>query len=221
MYAFVSRFVHSGQEDTIASLDPILGGPGWHDRLDANLDRGPAVEKLFRETLKSVGNFDFVISTKIDKATTERPHFFITYGTKSLEGLKVFRLTEYDALREHEKNRANSKERMREERSNTADLFAGHQANVQEETIDEIVEDQKVLASAGLMSSLKTSGPCAFSSVLVKLLQAHMLRETNIKDICVDLAKAGKIENSWGAGSRKPRDANMINLSTNTREANS
>jgi three-Cys-motif partner protein len=212
MYAFVSRFVHSGQEDTIASLDPILGGPGWHDRLDANLDRGPAVEKLFRETLKSVGNFDFVISTKIDKATIERPHFFITYGTKSLEGLKVFRQTEYAALREHEKNRANSKERIREERSNTADLFAGHQANVQEETIDKIVEEQK---------GLKTSGPCAFSSVLVKLLQAYILRETNIKDICVDLAKAGKIENTWGAGSRKPRDANMINLSTNTREANS
>ena len=81
MYAFVSRFVSSGQEDTIASLDPILGGPGWHDRLDANLDRGPAVEKLFRETLKSAGNFDFVISTKIDKATTERPHYFITYWT--------------------------------------------------------------------------------------------------------------------------------------------
>jgi three-Cys-motif partner protein len=221
MYAFVSRFVHSGQEDTIASLDPILGGPGWHDRLDVNLDRGPAVEKLFRETLKAAGNFDFVISTKIDRATSERPHFFITYGTKSLDGLKVFRQTEYDALREHEKNRANLKERIREERSNTADLFAGHQAKMQEETIDEIVEEQKVLASADLMANLPTSGQCAFSSILVKLLQAYMLRETNVKDICVDLAKTGKIENTWGTGNRKPRDATIIRLRTNMRESNS
>ena len=107
-----------------------MGGPGWGNRLDPNLRRGPAVEKLFRDTLKAEGNFDFVISTKIDKMTAERPHFFIAYGTKSLDGLKTFRQTEYDALREHEKNRANVKEKKREEQSNMADLFAGHQAAV-------------------------------------------------------------------------------------------
>ena len=93
---------------------------------------------------------------------------------------------------------------------------------MQAETIDEIVEEQKVLASADLMATLQTSGPCTFSSVLIKLLQAYMLRETNIKDICVDLAKAGKIENTWGTGNRKPRDANiMIKAKTHSREANS
>jgi three-Cys-motif partner protein len=143
MYEFVNRFAYSDDEAIIASLDPILGGLGWRDRLDPNLSRGLAVEKLFRETLKSAGNFDFVISTRIDKATAERPHFFITYGTKSPDGLKTFRQTEYEALREHVKNRANAKEKKREERSNTVDLFAGHQAQVQEATIDEIVDEQK------------------------------------------------------------------------------
>jgi three-Cys-motif partner protein len=212
MYAFVQRFVHSDDEDTINSLNPILGGPGWRDRLDVNLDRGSAAEKLFRETLKSVGNFDFVVSTKIDKATTERPHFFITYGTKSLDGLKVFRQIEYDVLRQHEKNRANAKERIREERTNTMDMFAGHQATVQEATIDEIVEEQAKLASADLMVTLATRGALPFSSVLVILLQAHMLRETNVKDICVKLAKDGKIENTWGNGNRKPRAESLIQL---------
>ena len=126
MYAFVHRFVHSEDEDTITSLNPILGGAGWRNRLDPRLDRGHAVETLFRETLKAIGDFEFVISTKIDKATTERPHFFIAYGTKSLEGLKAFRQAEYDSLRKHEKNRANAKERLREERTNMSDLFAGH-----------------------------------------------------------------------------------------------
>jgi three-Cys-motif partner protein len=212
MYAFVQRFVHSDDEDTINSLNPILGGPGWRDRLDPGLDRGTAVEKLFRETLKSVGNFDFVVSTKIDKATTERPHFFITYGTKSLEGLKVFRQTEYDALRQHEKNRANARERIREERTSTLDMFAGHQATVQEATIDELVEEQMELASVHLMASLLKSGPRVFSSVLVSLLQAYMVRETNVKDTCVRLAKAGEIENTWGSGNRKPRDVSQIRL---------
>jgi three-Cys-motif partner protein len=193
MYAFVQRFVHSDDEDTITSFNPILGGPGWRDRLDTRIDRGPAVEKLFRETLRSVGNFDFFVSAKIDKAITERPHFLIAYGTKSLEGLKVFRQTEYDALRQHEKNRANAGERMREERTNMPDLFAGYQAKVQEATIDDIVEGQMELASTELTTTLVKSGPRPFSSIVGSLLQSYMLRERNVKDICINLAKGGEI----------------------------
>lgn len=212
MYEFINRFSHSDDEATIASLDSILGGPGWRDRLDGSLSRGLAVEKLFRETLKSAGNFDFVVSTKIDKTTAERPHFFITYGTKSPDGLKAFRQIEYSSLREHVKNRANAQEKNREEKTNTVDLFAGHQAEVQEATIDEIVGEQKALASADLLLTLQQHGPFYFSSVVTGLLQAYMLRETNIKDICVELAKAKKIENTWGDGNRKPRDENLIKL---------
>jgi three-Cys-motif partner protein len=125
MYEFINRFAHSDDADTVASLNPMLGGPGWRDRLDPTLLRGAAVEKLFRETLKSVGNFEFAISTKIDKSTAECPHFFITYGTKSREGLKAFRETEYAALRVHVKDRANAIEKRRERKSNISDLFAG------------------------------------------------------------------------------------------------
>ncbi len=214
MYEFVNRFAYSDDKDIIASLDPILGGAGWLGRLDSNLSRGLAVEKLFRETLKSAGSFDFVISTKIDETTADRPLFFITYGTKSPDGLKTFRQTEFDALREHAKDRANVKEKKREERLKIVDLFAGHQAEVQEATIHEIVDEQKALASADLMATLSLYGPLQFSSVVVRLLQAYMLRETNVRDICSDLARAGKIENTWGSGNRKPHAKNMVKLKT-------
>ena len=211
MYEFVNRFAHSDDAETIASMDPILGGPGWRDRLDSSLPRGLAVEALFRETLKSVGAFEFVVSTKIDKATAERPHFFITYGSKNRKGLIVFRQTEYDALREHAKSRANAKERKREEKSSTTDLFAGYQAEVQESTIDDIVSEQKAKA-AGKLIALLADGPLLFQKVAELLLQIFMLRETNVKDICVELERTGKIENSWGGNNRKPQDNSLIQL---------
>src|SRR5262249_28569672 len=34
MYEFVNRFAHSDSGEIVASLDPILGGPGWRERLD-------------------------------------------------------------------------------------------------------------------------------------------------------------------------------------------
>lgn len=211
MYEFVNRFAASDDPATIASLDPILGGPGWRDRLDPNLPRGLAVEKLFRTNLQSAGNFDFVVSTRIDKSTDERPHFFIVYGTKDRKGLITFRQTEYDALREHAKSRASAKERKRENKTGLLDLFAG-QTDEAEGDIDDIVEEQRQLATQDLLDTLPLYGPIPFSNVVVGLLQAYMLRETNVKDICVELAKAGRIENTWGGGNRKPREDDLITL---------
>jgi hypothetical protein len=212
MYEFVNRFSHSDDPSIVTSLNPILGGPGWLSRLDLRLTRGLAVEKLFRETLKSSGNFDFVISTRIDKATAERPHFFIAYGTKSKKGLTTFREIEYEALRAHMKARANVREKKREERFSTGELFAGYDAAVQEASLGQIVEDQKVLAAKALMACLLVRRTWIFSGIVVELLQAYFLRETNVKDICVELARAGRIENTWGAGNRKPRDETTIEL---------
>ena len=212
MYEFINRFAYSGDREIIASMAPILGGSDWPDRLDPDLPRGLAVGKLFRETLKLAGGFKFVVSTKIDKATADRPHFFIVYGTKSADGLKAFRQIEYDALRQHARSRATAMEAQREQRLNVTDMFASHQVDVQEATIDELVLEQKALAATRLMEVLQERGPLKFSQIVVGLLQAYMLRETTVKDICVDLAKTGKIEHTWGGGNRKPRNDDLINL---------
>jgi three-Cys-motif partner protein len=212
MYDFVNRAASMNDAKTISSLDPILGGSGWEARLDPSLPRGRAVEKLFPDNLAIVGNFDFVVSTKIDRPTADRPHFFIAYGTKSRDGLKVFRETEYNALKLNARDRADAKERKRESKTGSTDLFSGLDADIQETTIDEIVEEQKSLASRDVLNILQEFGPIAFSGLWEMILQAYMLRVTNVKDICVDLAKGGAIEQPWSGGTRKPRDQDVIRL---------
>jgi hypothetical protein len=212
MYDFVNRAAAMSDAKTIASLDPILGGPGWEARLDLSLPRGRAVEKLFRDNLAMVGSFDFVVSTKIDRPTADRPLFFIAYGTKSREGLKAFRETEYNALKINARDRADAKERKRENRSGSSDLFSGLEADIQETTIDEIVAEQKALASRDILRILRECGPLSFSGVWEMVLQGYMLRVTNVKDICVDLVKIGEIEQTWSGSSRKPRDQDTMRL---------
>jgi len=212
MYDFVIRAASMSDAKTIASLDPILGGPNWEARLDPNLPRGRAIEKLFRDTLRNAGGFEFVVSTKIDRSSADRPHFFIANGTKSDDGLKTFRETEYAALRAHARDRAEAKARKRETKTGIGDLFAGMEGDVQELSIDEIVEEHKAMASEDLLALLKELGPMKFSRVWALLLEPYMLRVTNVKDICVALAKAGKIESTWGGGNRKPRDEDLIEL---------
>ncbi|WP_187272607.1 three-Cys-motif partner protein TcmP [Methylobacterium sp. WL9] len=212
MYSFVSRFVNSGQEDTVASLDPILGGPGWRDRLDKNLPRGVAVERLFRESLQSACGFKFVVSTRIDKPTVDMPHFFLAYGTKTYEGLKAFRETEYGAVREQARLRVGAGVRRQEEKTGLVDMFAGWHADVKERGVDDIVTEEMHLAEGRIISFLQARGPTRFQDVAARAMQALMLRETNVKNVCVKLANDGLIENTWGKGTRKPKDNDLIRL---------
>ena len=212
MYGHVSRFLTHPDEKIIASLDPILGGPGWRQRLDPTMRPGPAVEKLFRGTLKVAGRFTYVVSTKIDKSTANRPHFFLAYATKDRAGLKAFREIEYRALREHERARSAAMTRKREAKSGTAELFAEFDADRREASIDDIVAEQKQLAKDRLLELLQEATTLPFRGVVEVLLQEFMLRETNVKDVCVELAREHRIENSWGGGVRKPRDETQITM---------
>jgi three-Cys-motif partner protein len=210
MYGHVSRFLSHPDENVIASMDPILGGPGWRRRLDPTMDAGLAVEKLFRETLKEIGKFAYVVSTKIDKSTQERPHFFLAYATKDPAGLKAFRKIEYKALREHARARSGAMTRKREARSGTLEMFADFDADQREASVDEIVAEQKQLAKKHLLEMLDNTRSLRFTRVVDALLEAFMLRETDVKDVCVELARDGKIVNSWGDGRRKPNDQTQI-----------
>jgi three-Cys-motif partner protein len=212
MYSFVSRFIEHPDDRIIASLDPILGGPGWRERLEPHLPKGVAVEKLFRETLRSEGRFRHVVSTCIDKSTDDRPHFFLAYGTKKLAGLKAFREIEFKALRVHARHRAVAKDRKREQRTSTPDLFGAHDADVSEATIEELVAKQKEGAKARMLEMLRTKEPQRFEQLLGVLLEEFMIRETDLKNICVELEKAGVIARTWGPGNRKPNAQTEIKL---------
>lgn len=210
MHSFVSRFVTSQDAKTIASLEPILGGAGWQKRLDPNLPAGQAVEKLFRETLRSVGNFAHVVSTKVDKSTADRPHFFLAYGTKNRAGLIAFRQTEYDALKQHAVARAAAKGRKREEKTGVGDMFAGLEDKFHEASIDDIVQEQMTLAKVHIKDMLAVKPTLKFADVVDSVLEAFMLRETNVKTICVELANEGVIARTWGNGNKRPADDTII-----------
>jgi hypothetical protein len=98
----------------------------------------------------------------------------------------------------------------RERKDGTPDLFSGHDAQVREGDLKQMIEHQMRLAREVLLSRLSQVPSILFNEVLADFLQAHMLRETNVKDICVDLARTGHIENTWGGGNRKPRWNDLI-----------
>lgn len=212
MYDHINRFAACSDPAIIKTLDPILGGPDWASRLDPNLPRGLAVEKLFRSVLQSEGGFDYVLATRIDKATEDRPHFFIAYGTRSTHGLKAFREIEYVALKGHEKRRLEAKQRKKCDKTGMSDLFAGIDMP-DESTIDAIVALNRNEAKSWVGAFLEERGPVSFDDLCVAMLQEFMLRVTDAKNICISLAADGIIEDTWTSdGKRKPHECHGIAL---------
>lgn len=94
------------------------------------------------------------------------------------------------------------------------DFFTGYEAETGKAAIDKKLQKEKTTASAELITKL-SHGPMRFSRVVEQLLEVYELRETDVKDVCVDLAKADKIENTWEEGNRKPRDDDLIKPKAN------
>lgn len=70
--------------------------------------------------------------------------------------------------------------------------------------------DSARLVSDHLWCLLSYGTSIPFTEAVEVLLQMFMLRETNVKDICVELAGEGKLQNTWGNGTRKPNDQTIL-----------
>jgi hypothetical protein len=128
--------------------------------------------------------------------------------------LKAFREVEASALKGHQLLRAKAKQVKRETRSGQNELFA---ANIIPETsFEQLVEENTDAARKWILDLLKERNKSIQFGVLVLLvLELFVLRETNVKDICVRLAADGVINNTWKrANKNKPYDGSPIALST-------
>jgi hypothetical protein len=212
MFDHINRFAASDDPPTVASLGEILGGANWRDNLDPKLPRGIAVEQLFRDVLRREGGYDAVLSTRIDRSLQDRPHFFIVYGTRHAEGVRTFRNIEYKALSEHEKLRQDAKNRKQVERSGMSDLFGGPTVP-DEKSLETVIAELRGFASDWIVELLREISGYQFEPLALAVMQTFMLRETDVKDICVDLSQRGIINNTWDQErKRKPHGHHIIAL---------
>jgi three-Cys-motif partner protein len=213
MYDFVNRAAAMNDPKTVAPLDPILGGPGWKSRLQRDVPLGQEIERTFRNILKQAGDYKYVLSTRIEKSTADRPHFCIAYGTRAPAGLKAFREVEASALKGHQQLRAKAKQTKRETRTGQNELFGSD--SIPETSFAQLVEHNSQAAQKWIVALLKErNASIQFGVLVLRVLETFVLRETNVKDVCVQLADDGLIENTWKSTSRKkPFDGTPIKLS--------
>lgn len=213
MFDFINRFTAWDDARITASFDGILG-KDWRSRLNPTLPRHEAVQILFAEEFRKSGEFGYVLSTPIDKLS-DRQHFSIVYGSRSPEGLATYREIEYAAMKAHGLRRHEAKQAIREAVTGQTDIFA-MAGLTPPPPIEAQVKAFRIAAKDWLLDELRRERRAfPFKAVWQAMIETFMLRKTDAKQVCAELAKEGLIENTWRVGaSRKttPGEDDIIGL---------
>ena len=212
MYDHVNRFLEDTRPEIRASYVLPFGDPDWRARFDAlqasGLSREDAVLELFREQVKTVGKFGYVLSARIQRPTADRSHFYLVYGTRSPKGLIEFRRVEKKAMEAEELSRIEAKHDRRSSKSRQGLLHVYSPRRSSELRQPEI---QK--AEAWLLQQLSRARVLLYAEVLVGVLERFSVTETELKDLLVIMRDRGQVAlDGMAPRQRKPADGVIISL---------
>lgn len=194
-----------------------LLGKNWRSQFDAliNADEEISIDgaltHLFRERLREVGGFQYVVTTRIDRATKDRPQYFLVYGTRHPKGLEVYRANEAKALKIQVGERSLAKSREIEERKGIGDLFA---ESVRGQSHEDFVETEAKNARAFICNEIRRPEiRMTYRDIWTRVLERFVLTKTVVNGLIRSLAREGAVEETWKChGSRvtTPRDNDII-----------
>jgi len=208
MYDFINRFAESDDPAIQQSLAPILGN-NVRGRISAYPgDRQAAIASLFRENLKAAGNFKYTLTAPVSKPLADRPLFMLAYGTKSYAGLTTFRRIERKAMSSYAVVRERAKQRAEESRTGQPRLLEADEETAKREFEQGLYLVRQDARDFITEVVLARSPSRAFVQVSAAVMARFPLTEPDVKAICVELARAGLIDESWKKRSRRARGPN-------------
>jgi hypothetical protein len=145
-----------------------------------------------------------------DDVLIEGTHYNLTQCIPPLPDVEIASVAK--ALTEHEKLRQDAKNRKQVQRSGMNDLFGGPELPA-EKSLDATIAELRVFAADWITELLRAQGGYQFEPLALAVMQTFMLRETDVKDVCVELARRGVVGDTWKPDKkRKPHGHHRIAL---------
>lgn len=210
MYEHVNRFLDDERPEIRASYTPPFGDPHWRPRFEAlllsGLSREEAVLELFREQLKSVGEYEYVISARVQRPTAARSQFYLVYGTRSRKGLTEFRNVEKKSMEAEEVSRLEAQRDRRTARTGQGSLAVDVPRPVGALRSPEIER-----ATDWVRGELTQTPRVPFAKLSAKVLERFSVTEPEFKDLLVALQRRGELSLAgMGPRQRKPSEGTIV-----------
>jgi three-Cys-motif partner protein len=131
MFNFINRAASIKDVAVVSGLNELIPFGDWRSKLESAEQSGDSTPELrkailiegFSQSLRELGNYNYVAETTILRPLEDRPLYCLFYATRHPKGIEVFRRCQVDALREQSKTRAATKAKHTAMSTGQAELF--------------------------------------------------------------------------------------------------
>jgi three-Cys-motif partner protein len=131
MFDFINRAASINEPKVVVGLDELIPFGNWRTALaegERNGGLSPEARKeilvnAFSESLRQIGNYEYVAETAVLRPTKNRPLYSLLYCTRSKTGIQVFRQRQIAALQEQSRARAAMKIGLAKTTSGQGEIF--------------------------------------------------------------------------------------------------
>ncbi len=199
MFGFINRFINFQDQKNIETFNNLFGSSDWRNELEIEKAGGKSDEEailtIYLNRLKKIGNYPFVTYTKILKPITEKSFFHLIYGTRNLEGLRVFSKIAEKLFKEQTVVRGEAKQRKRIERTGQGELFGSDFLSENSRLLINDRNNNLQNAEIDLRKFISEKKSIMGHEVLGRFLEYPFVWENDINDwVIKKLKKSGSIE---------------------------
>ncbi|MGE0117265.1 MAG: three-Cys-motif partner protein TcmP [Dongiaceae bacterium] len=214
MFEFINRAASIKDPGVVSGLDDLIPYGDWRTKLDVAERLGDVTPELrktilvdaFGESLKTLGNYEYVAETTVLRPLKDRPLYCLFYATRHPRGIEVFRDCQTTALKEESSTRAAGKVRHAEVTTGQGEFFESLH-DMAPDKLDSFFQDQLVEAESTLLT-LAPRSPyfIAFERLRTQILARHVVRVPDVNKIAARLREEGRLLfPDWEKGKRIPQ----------------
>ena len=220
MFDFINRAASISDPAVVAGLDALMPFGGWRAKLDqAERDKGGPLTSeerkhilvgAFTESLRRLGDYQYVAETTILRPLQDRPLYCLCYATRHERGIEVFRDCQIKALTEQSRTRAATKIKHAATMSGQGEFFESlHDMGPDE--LNAYLAHEKVLAEQRLLALTPTQPySIPYAKLWPQVMASNVVRRPEVNAIATALRERGVLlfpdwERGKGAAAAIPR----------------
>jgi three-Cys-motif partner protein len=181
MTGHITRFIDSGDNRYEGSFVALFGDASYRQQWLGleGLDREDAIVEAYCRRVADAGGYSAGVASVILNPRSDRTHFHLVYGTRSDEGLVVFRDVEKDAIEFQRAERAAVQQRERVKRTGQGELFGAAPIHRYE---DELLERAWARMDRELGALLRARRVVGWDEVVRHALHIPLICEKSVKN---------------------------------------
>lgn len=214
MFDFINRAASIRDSAVVTGLDELIPYGDWRSKLEEAERSGsvnPGERKAilvegFAQSLKQLGNYDYVAETTVLRPLKDRPLYCLFYATRHPKGIEVFRDCQVAALREESKTRASTKVRHVATTTGQGEFFESLHDMAPDE-LESFLQVQRIEAEETLLE-LAPNSPhfLTYEKLRAQVLARHVVRRPDMNKIAARLRHENRLLfPDWERGKQVPQ----------------